>query len=185
MPSSRPTLAHLGVFVCDLAAMERFYAKVFGLVVTDRGVGAVFKNELIFMSGSPDQHHQVVLSTGRKPDTPSTIMQLSFKVETLDALRTARTLALDHGATDLIGLNHGNAWSIYFYDPEMNRIEVYLDTDFHTPQPCADPLDVTRSDAEILAETQALIARLPGSMDRRDYVEKMRHVLGLGQSGQP
>lgn len=178
MTNIRPALAHLGVFVTDLQKMERFYTDVFGLVVTDRGVGAVFKNELIFMSGSPEQHHQVVLSTGREPDSPSTIMQLSFKVKSLDELREVRKLALNHGATDMVGLNHGNAWSVYFYDPEMNRIEIYLDTQFHTPQPCADPLDVTKSDEEIVAETKALIDRLPGSMDRQAYIERMAHVLG-------
>ncbi|MFC0303475.1 VOC family protein [Rhizorhabdus histidinilytica] len=178
MSAIRPALAHLGIFVCDIDRMERFYADVFGLVVTDRGVGAVFKNQLVFMSGSADQHHQVVLSTGRRADTPSTVMQLSFKVASLAELRDVQALAAKHGATEMIGLNHGNAWSIYFYDPEMNRIEIYLDTDFHTPQPCADPLDLNKSDAEILAETRALIERLPGSMDRQDYVASMRGVLG-------
>jgi catechol 2,3-dioxygenase len=174
----RPSLAHLGIFVCDLKAMEHFYSSVFGLVVTDRGVGAVFKNELIFMSGSADQHHQVVLSTGRAADTPSTIMQLSLKVKSLAELRDVQQRALAEGATDLIGLNHGNAWSVYFYDPEQNRIEVYLDTVFHTPQPCADPLDLSKSDEEILADTKALIDRLPGSKPRADYVAEMGDLLG-------
>jgi catechol 2,3-dioxygenase len=174
----RPSLAHLGIFVCDPERMERFYTSVFGLVVTDRGVGAVFKNSLIFMSGAADQHHQIVLSTGRKPDTPSTVMQLSFKVASLDELRAIQKLALSEGATDLVGLNHGNAWSIYFFDPEMNRVEVYLDTVFHTPQPCADPLDLSKSDTEIEAETRALIERLPGSMSRPDYVASLGERLG-------
>lgn len=178
MPTVRPSLAHLGLFVQDLARMERFYADVFGLVVTDRGVGAVFKNELTFMSGSAEQHHQVVLSTGRAADTPSTVMQLSFKVNTLAELRAVQATALAHGATELIGLNHGNAWSIYFYDPERNRIEIYLDTEFHTPQPCADPLDLTKSDAEILEETRELVNRLPGSMPRQDYVAQMHGTFG-------
>ena len=177
MSAIRPALAHLGIFVSDLEGMERFYTGVFGLVVTDRGTGAVFKNDLIFMSGSEEQHHQVVLSSGRQPGAPSTIMQLSFKVTSLDDLRNIRGRAIANKATELINLNHGNAWSIYFFDPEMNRIEVYLDTPFHTPQPCAHPFDLEKSDAEILAETEALVATLPGSMDRQDYVESMKEVL--------
>lgn len=173
----RPSLAHLGIFVSDLARMEEFYTKAFGLIVTDRGVGAVFKNELVFLSGAADQHHQIVLSTGRAPNSPSTVMQLSFKVASLDELRIMQQRALEHGATEMIGLNHGNAWSIYFYDPELNRIEMYLDTDFHTPQPCGAPLDLTRSDEDILADTQALIASLPGSMARTDFIAAMGKAL--------
>lgn len=177
MSAIRPSLAHLGIFVRDIDRMEAFYNRVFGMVVTDRGVGAVFKNQLVFMSGSADQHHQLVLSTGRAESSPSTVMQLSFKVTSLDELRQIQALALGEGATELIGLNHGNAWSIYFYDPELNRVEVYLDTEFHTPQPCADPLDLAKSDEEILAHTRALIARLPGGMPRADYVALMSERL--------
>ena len=174
MSNKRPALAHLGIFVFDLAAMERFYTGVFGLLVTDRGVGKVFKNELVFLSGASDQHHQVVLSSGRVPGSPSTVMQLSFKVSSLDALRSSRELALGHGATDLIGLNHGNAWSIYFYDPEGNRIELYLDTPFHTPQPCGEPLNLDLDDDALLEETRNLVEGRQGSMSMPDYIQSMQ-----------
>lgn len=123
---ARAALAHLGIFVWNLSAMERFYSDVFGLVVTDRGVGAVFRNDVGFMTGSADQHHQLVLASGRQPDAPSTVMQISFKVSDLADLRDLRDKALAAGASDAIGLNHGNAWSVYFNDPEGNRIEIYL-----------------------------------------------------------
>ena len=55
MMNDRPALAHLGIFVSDVDAMERFYTEVFGLVVTDRGVGKVFRNTLVFLSGAADQ----------------------------------------------------------------------------------------------------------------------------------
>jgi catechol 2,3-dioxygenase len=178
MLDDRPTLAHLGIFVTDVEAMEHFYTTVFGLLVTDRGVGRVFRNQLVFLSGSVDQHHQLVLSSGREPDTPSTVMQLSFKLQSLAALRERRELALAHGALDMICLNHGNAWSVYFNDPEGNRIEIYLDTPFHTPQPCGDPLDLALSDADILEETRKLIEKLPGSMSREAFAEHMATRLG-------
>ena len=174
----RPHLSHLGIFVRDLPAMERFYTDVFGLVVTDRGTGKVFRNQLVFLSGTPDQHHQLVLSSGRAADAPSTVMQLSFKVDVLADLRVLRIAALAHGANDMISLNHGNAWSVYFDDPEQNRIEIYLDTPFHTPQPCGEPLDLEKGDEEILAETRDLIGSLPGGMLREDYVAELGTRLG-------
>ncbi len=150
-----PQLAHVGIFVRDIEAMTRFYTSVFGLRVTDQGEGRTFKMRLHFMSGSSDQHHQLVLASGRTADAPSTVMQISFKVQTLDQLREIRARALGAGATEMRGLNHGNAISIYFKDLEGNTVEVYLDTPWYVPQPHGDPLDLDKSDAEIWAETEA------------------------------
>jgi catechol 2,3-dioxygenase len=60
------------------------------------------------------------------------------------------------------GMNHGNALSIYFADPEDNTVEVYLDTPWYVPQPHGDPLDLTQPDATIWAETEALCRADPG-----------------------
>lgn len=150
-----PQLSHLGLFVRDIERMTRFYTTVFRLRLTDQGVGRTFRTRIHFLSGSPQQHHQVVLAAGRSPEGPSTVMQVSFKVESIDQLRETRRRALESGATEMRGLNHGNALSIYFLDPEGNTIEVYLDTPWQVPQPHGDPLDLERSDAEIWAETEA------------------------------
>jgi catechol 2,3-dioxygenase len=150
-----PQLSHVGIFVHDIEAMTRFYTSVFGLRLTDHGVGKTFRNRLHFLSGSAQQHHQLVLADGRPADAPSTVMQLSFKLETLADLREIRSRALACGATEMRGLNHGNAISIYFHDPEGNTVEVYLDTPWYVPQPHGDPLDLDRSDAEIWAATEA------------------------------
>src|SRR3546814_16244887 len=61
---------------------------------------------------------------------------------------------MENGATDMVGLNHGNAWSVYFDDPENNKVAVYVDTPFHTPQPCGEPLHLDLSEADLLAETK-------------------------------
>ncbi|HUG21906.1 VOC family protein [Piscinibacter sp.] len=151
-----PRLAHLGVFCHDVDRLAVFYGEVFGLVETDRGQGITFPMKLVFLSSSPEQHHQLALASGRAPGSTSTVMQLSFKVISLDQLREARRRALAHGATQMRGLNHGNALSIYFSDPEDNTVEVYLDTPWYVTQPHGDPLDLERPDDEIWAETERI-----------------------------
>jgi catechol 2,3-dioxygenase len=171
--SMRPTLSHMGIFVTDVERMVRFYTGVLGLTVTDRGQGMTFKNDLVFMSSDPEKHHEFVLASGRpKEATFSTVMQASFMVGSLDDLRAVKAKALAGGASDLRALDHGNAWSIYFKDPEGNTVEVYLDTPFHVPQPHGDPLDLGMSDAEILRTTEAACRNDPGFMPRADYVRR-------------
>jgi len=173
--SMRPTLSHMGIFVTDMDRMVRFYTDVLGLTVTDRGRGISFNNDLAFLSSDPEKHHQVVLASGRpKEATFSTVMQASFAVGTLDDLRAVKAKALANGATALRALDHGNAWSIYFRDPEGNTVEVYLDTPFHVPQPHGDPLDLDKTDAEILRTTEAACRNDPGFMPRADYVRSRR-----------
>jgi catechol 2,3-dioxygenase len=91
-------------------------------------------------------------------------MQLAFKVQTLDELRKARELALQNGASAMRGLNHLNALSIYFKDPEGNTVEVYLDTPWHVPQPHGDPLDLSLPDEQIWLQTERAARADPGFM---------------------
>jgi catechol 2,3-dioxygenase len=155
MPSTfAPKLSHFGVFCRDIDKLSAFYRDVFDMVETDRGQGITFPSTLVFLSGSPDQHHQLALASGRPAEGPSTVMQLSFKVQSIDDLREARKRALARGASRMRGLNHGNALSIYFSDPEDNTVEVYLDTPWYVSQPHGDPLDIDRPDDEIWADTE-------------------------------
>ena len=157
IPTPMPNLSHVGIFAHDAEGLVGFYTRVFGLRVTDRGVGRNFKHTLIFLSSCPQQHHQLVIASGRPAEaTFSTVMQLSFKVPSIECLRRVRQDALDAGATDMRGMNHGNALSIYFADPEGNTIEVYLDTPYYVAQPHGDPLDLDKSDEEIWQETEAV-----------------------------
>ena len=149
-----PQLAHMGMFCHDLDGMAAFYRAVFDMVETDRGQGITMPFRIVFLSASPQQHHQLALASSRPAGAPSTVMQLSFKVQEIEHLREARRRALARGATAMRGLNHGNALSIYFSDPEGNTVEVYLDTPWYVAQPHGDALDLDRPDAEIWAETE-------------------------------
>ena len=57
-------LSHFGIHVTDLDRMAGFYTRVLGLLVMDRGT-LEGGNELCFLSRDPDQHHQLVLVSGR------------------------------------------------------------------------------------------------------------------------
>ena len=52
-------------------------------------------------------------------------------------------------------MSHGNAWSVYFDDPEGNTIEAYVDSPWYVPQPFGDPLDLSMPDEEIQRITEA------------------------------
>jgi catechol 2,3-dioxygenase len=172
---TRPTPSHFGIFVTDVERMVSFYKTVFGLVETDRGVGRTFKAPLIFLSASPDQHHQLVIAGGRPPEaTFSTVMQLSFSVPTIQHLRDIRALAEANGASRFVPLNHGNALSVYFADPEGNTVETYVDMPFYITQPHGDPLDLSQDDATLLRETEAICRRDPTFMPIDQWQARFR-----------
>ena len=53
--------------------------------------------------------------------------------------------------------NHGNSWSIYFDDPEGNRLEIYTATPWYVSQPWRVALDLDESDEVIHQTTRKLI----------------------------
>ena len=76
---------------------------------------------------------------------------------TLDDLRAIGERLDEAGVEGIIPINHGNAWSLYFNDPEGNGLECFVDSPFHVAQPFADGLDIGASDDEIEATTLARI----------------------------
>ena len=52
-------------------------------------------------------------------------------------------------------MDHGNAWSLYFRDPEGNRLEMFCDTQWYIEQPCLEDLDLSLPAEEIRARSDA------------------------------
>lgn len=170
---TQPTPSHFGIYVFDVEKMVHFYTSVFGLMVTDRGVGKTFKAPLVFLSSSPNQHHQLVIAGGRPAEaTFSTVMQLSFAVPSIQSLRDLREKAVALGASKVMPMNHGNALSVYFADPEGNTVEIYIDMPFYISQPHGDPLDLSQDDDTILKETESICRRDPSFMPIAQWQEK-------------
>mgnify|MGYP000845546255 CR=1 FL=1 len=169
----KPTLTHAGIYVRDMEGMEEFYTSVMGFHVSDRGFVPRYNGHITFMSNDPTIHHQVILAEGRSADAPSTINQLSFLVKSIDELRTMYRRVVARNVENLLPRNHGNAWSVYFDDPEGNNLEVYLDSPFHVPQPFGEYLDFDLSNDEILALTESMCRETEGFLPRAEWSAKM------------
>ena len=163
-----PQLSHCGVYARDIDKMVAFYTQTIGLVVSDRGISSR-GGELAFMTAAPGHHHQLVVASGRAPEGVSTVNQLSFKIADLDQLKETHRRVRDAGIAEIRQTSHGNALSIYFPDPEGNRIELFVDTPWHTPQPVAEPFDIEAPVETIFKETEALCRNRPGFVSRAEW----------------
>jgi catechol 2,3-dioxygenase len=174
-----PQLKHLGIYVDDIQKMEAFYTSVFDLIVTDRGqVPRLGNRNIVFMSGSDDAHHQLVLIDGKDPTSgPSVVFQMSFFVDQLNDLRRIEKRLIEHNITSITPITHGNAWSIYSHDPEGNGLEIYMDTPWHVPQPHGKPFDLSLSDQEIYEYTENLIKENPSFSSQEAWRKTMSSKL--------
>ena len=162
-------LSHFGIHVTDLDRMAGFYTRVLGLLVMDRGK-LEGGNELCFLSHDPDQHHQLVLVSGRPREASYNVVnQISFKVAALEDLKAMHARMREEGIKEFRIVTHGNAWSVYFGDPEGNRVELFVDTPWHTPQPFAEPFDIEAPVEDIRAETEAICRKRPGFSSRAEW----------------
>jgi len=174
----RPQLTHVGVFARDIEKMTTFYTDVFGLTVTDQG-DLPGDRKIVFMSNDPDEHHQFVLVSGRpNDDSMMAAQQLSFLVDTLDDVRTLHDKVKAASMEITQQSCHGNALSVYFKDPDGNRVEIYTHTPWHIPQPHAVPFDISRPDEEILAWTEAHCLEDGGFMTAEERAKKMAEMMG-------
>ena len=163
------SFSHFGIYVTDLARMEDFYTRVLGLLVSDRGQ-VPGGSDLVFLSRDPDEHHQIVLATGRPHGVEFNVVnQISFKLATLTDLKAMHTRARDEGTKQFRIVTHGNAWSVYFADPEGNRVEVFVDTPWHTPQPVVELFYIGAPVEVIERETEALCRNRPWFMSREQW----------------
>ena len=179
--SPAPSLSHFGIHVTDLVRMEDFYTRVLGLLVSDRGTLSGGPT-LVFLSRDPDQHHQLVLVTGRPPGVEYNVVnQISFKLPTLPDLKAIHARLRQEGIKEFRIVTHGNAWSVYFPDPEGNRVELFVDTPWHTPQPYAEPFDIEAPVETILADTETLCRNRPGFVPRAEW--RKAQVARMGAAG--
>jgi catechol-2,3-dioxygenase len=153
--------------------MEDFYTRLLGFTVTDRGKLGSY--ELVFLSRDPAEHHQVVMVSGRPRELPfNPINQISFRMAEFAGLREMHRRLVAEQVRELHPVSHGNALSVYFLDPEGNRIELFVDTPWYVAQPLRIPMDMGLSDAELWAWAEREARKLPGFKPVEEWRAEMQ-----------
>ena len=143
--------SHAVLNVRDAEKVLSFYTGALGFSISDRGPIADNGPEIIFMSQSKDEHHQLAIVTARKDEEPSnSLNHLAFRVDAFDDVKTIKA-NLDNAGVKYMPLSHGNTLSLYFSDPEGNGLEVFWDTPWHVSQPEGVRWDTNLNEQEALA----------------------------------
>ncbi|WXL25458.1 VOC family protein [Ectopseudomonas mendocina] len=165
---------HIGVPAFDPDALGQFYSRWFGFVVSDTGNGRGDGARVVFMTGDPEEHHQIAFANLRREGHPG-MQQISFVYDTLEDLKKMAVEFHKAGVPILQQKDHGNTWSIYVSDPEGNRIECYTPSPWYVTQPTWWDIDlVNESIEEIYARTEAKAKESPGFCSREEWQERIR-----------
>ena len=119
-------LGHVVLKVRDAQASKAFYSRVLGLQVAheDRQRGAVF---LIFGT----EHHDLALfqlATGEAPASEQPgLHHTAWQLESFEALQEAHRELGRLGIAVESTVEHNVTRSVYFHDPDGNRVELYCD----------------------------------------------------------
>ena len=142
------SLGHVGIYAEDLMKQRDFYTRVLGLQIADEDLE---ERGMTFLSADPErEHHEFVLMKGRVTnDGDKVIQQISFIVPSLDDLKEFHARLLEENVKIDRIVSHGIAFGMYFFDPEGNRIELYVRTSYKVPQPLGDVIDLSMSNEEL------------------------------------
>jgi catechol-2,3-dioxygenase len=127
MPVSIDSIGHCAIAASDIDGLASFYRDVLGFEVLERDPehGGVFLN----LAGT--SHTIDLFPMGMLGTTPaiegSPLVHIAFKVSSYAALREAHSTLTEHGVNVDAMLDHTNQRSIYFSDPEHNRLEIYFE----------------------------------------------------------
>jgi catechol-2,3-dioxygenase len=83
-------------------------------------------------------------------------------VDSLGTLRELYAQVKSEPGVKMLGpVTHGNAVSVYFLDPEGNRVEFLIDTPWHVPQPFRIPVDLSLPDHQLWAMIESNVRTVP------------------------
>ena len=181
-PAPGLSFSHFGFFVRDIERMAEFYTRLLGFAISDRGELDTPRGKVafVFLTRDPREHHQIVLASGRPDELAfNAINQISFRMQDFAGLREMhRALQSEKGVSEIAPVSHGNALSVYFRDPEGNRIELFVDTPWYVVQPLRIPMDMQLSDAQLWSWAEAEASKEKGFKPVGEWQAEMAGKMG-------
>jgi catechol-2,3-dioxygenase len=150
------SLGHVGVYARDIERSMAFYRDIIGLKVSDRSpTGAVFMTAQDRLA----EHHELLLVPGRNDEgNPNVLQQISFRCASVADVKEFYRVFVENRVPINRCVSHGNTVSIYAQDPDGNSVEVYWPNGIDVPQPFGKPMDLSKSEAEIMAQLDQILA---------------------------
>ena len=155
-------MGHLGIFCEDLDKMREFYSQFMGLTITDEDLD----RGICFMSADPkSEHHELALARTRDDgESTKNVQQISFIVKSMEDLKDFNQRIKTRGLRIDRTVTHGISCSIYFFDPEDNRVELCYKTGFDIKQPFGETIDLeTSTENGVLQVLRSYIGSTSGS----------------------
>ena len=155
-------VGHLVLRVKDVERSRRFFEEVLGLpVVAQNERGMVF-----FSTDAKDNHHMLALMPGPKDaatsPTPDQIgmHHVSFELGSFAELQQAWRRLKEKDVRIDNTVYHGITKSIYFFDPDGNRLEVYCNV---------PPEEYRKSISQPYSRYGAIDDELEGTVPQREH----------------
>ncbi len=122
-------IGHVLLRVADIERSKAFYTKLLGfeIVEEDPAHGGVFMS--LGEQGHTLDLFQAENPARAEPATPDRVgvHHIAFMVESEKALKDAYFTLEDQGVEVVRAVDHVSQKSIYFHDPDSNRLEIYYE----------------------------------------------------------
>ncbi|KAK6366832.1 hypothetical protein LTS17_010383 [Exophiala oligosperma] len=132
------------------------------------GAHATYENERLAFITYDEEHHRVAIlnkpDTGPKIDSSAGLEHLAFGFKSLEDLARSYRQRKAHGIKPVWCVNHGPTTSLYYRDPDGNKVEVQVDNFdtveeatafFHTREFAENPIGVDFDPEELIRRLQS------------------------------
>ena len=145
-------LCHVGMYARNPASLAKFYCDVMGLQVVGGSDASNPLGPTAFLTSRPgEESHEIAMFSNPQ------FAHRAFKVGSLGALKRFYDKIVGLGIPIKFPCHHGVSIAFYFDDPEGNMIEVYWPTGLDLPQPYIRPIDLTKTEEELLEELKVVV----------------------------